>query len=117
MRSMQLNVEDDARHAFYEASLRALRYVEARSPSKRRFGADADAMWKSFRGHLSAADRIDILLRDADIEYGGAFGARVAFGLRGVAEDDAFGAEWVSLERADADALFRSVCGDAVPTD
>ncbi|NVL83835.1 hypothetical protein [Escherichia coli] len=63
--------------AFYEASLRKLRFVEARSPTKRRSGADADALWKSFKGHLTASDRLDLLLRDADIEHGGAFGARV----------------------------------------
>lgn len=103
--------------AFYEASLRALRFVEARSPTKRRFGPDADAMWKGFKGHLTAADRLDLLLRDADIEYAGAFGARVAFAMPGVAEDDAFGPEWKSLSGVDADALWRRVLADALPSD
>lgn len=102
---------------FYEASLRALRFLEARSPTKRRFGPEADALWKSFRGHLSAADRLDLLLRDADIQIPGAFGARVAFDLRGVSEDDAFGAEWTSLEGAAADALFRKVLAEPVGSD
>jgi hypothetical protein len=103
--------------AFYEASLRALRYVEARSPTGRRFGPDADAMWRSFRGHLTAADRIDLLLRDADVEYPGAFGARVAFGLRGVGDDDAFGSAWESLAPTDADALWRRTVAEPTPTD
>jgi hypothetical protein len=103
--------------AFYEASLRALRYVEARSPTRRRFGPDADAMWRTFRGHLTAADRIDLLLRDADVEYRGAFGARVAFGLRGVGEDDAFGSSWQHLGATDADTLWRRFLADPVATD
>ena len=103
--------------AFYEASLRALRYVEARSPTGRRFGADADAMWRTFRGHLTATDRIDLLLRDADAEYPGAFGARVAFALRGVGDDDAFGSSWEHPTPVDADALWRRVVGEPPPTD
>ena len=102
---------------FYEASLRALRYVEARSPTGRRFGSDSDAIWRTFRGHLTAADRIDILLRDADVEYPGAFGARVTFGLRGVGEDDAFGSSWQRLAPTDADALWRRILGEPPATD
>ena len=103
--------------AFYEASLRALRYVEARSPTGRRFGLDADAMWRTFRGHLTAADRIDLLLRDADVEYPGAFGARVTFSLRGVGEDDAFGSSWQRLAPTDADTLWRRLLAEPMTTD
>jgi hypothetical protein len=103
--------------AFYEASLRALRYVEARSSTGRRFGPDADAMWRTFRGHLTAADRIDLLLRDADVEYPGAFGARVAFSLRGVGEDDAFGSSWQRLPPTDADTLWRRFLAEPVAAD
>jgi hypothetical protein len=74
-------------------------------------------MWRTFRGHLSAADRIDLLLRDADVEYPGAFGARVTFGLRGVGEDDAFGSNWQGLVPTDADALWRRVLVEPAPTD
>jgi hypothetical protein len=102
---------------FYEASLRGLQYIEARSPTGRRFGPDADAMWRTFRGHLTAADRIDLLLRDADAEYPGAFGARVAFGLRGVGEDDAFGSSWQRLGPTDADALWRRSIAEPAPAD
>lgn len=102
---------------FYEASLRALRYVEARSPTGRRFGPDSDAMWRTFRGHLTAADRIDLLLRDADVEFPGAFGARVTFSLRGVGEDDAFGSSWQRLAPTEADALWRRLLAEPAPTD
>ncbi|MGD0678996.1 MAG: hypothetical protein ABSC94_26625 [Polyangiaceae bacterium] len=103
--------------AFYEASLRALRFVEARSPTLRRFGPDADARWRNFQGHLSAMDRLELLLRDADTEYPGAFGARVAFALRGLSEDDAFGPHWERLQPPEADALWRKVTAEPAPPD
>jgi hypothetical protein len=102
---------------FYEASLRALRFVEGRAPTGRRFGPDADARWRNFQGHLTAADRIDLLLRDADTEYPGAFGARAPFALRGISEDDAFGPRWERLPATDADALWRRVVAEPPPAD
>ena len=60
--------------AYYMAALAGLRYVEARRPTGRRFGAEADAKWSTFRGDLTAADRMDLLLRDADAEWPCAFG-------------------------------------------
>jgi hypothetical protein len=101
----------------YEASLRALRYVEARSPTGLRFGPDADALWRTFRGHLTASDRIDVLLRDADAEYPGSFGARVIFALRGVGEDDAFGPTWMHPAPTDADTLWRRIVSEPPPQD
>jgi hypothetical protein len=93
--------------SFYEASLQTLRFVEARTPTGRRFGPDADAMWRNFKGHLTTSDRIDLLLRDADTEFPGAFGARVVFDLAGVAEDEAFGPAWTSLGTEAADLWSR----------
>lgn len=101
--------------AFYAAALTSLRYVEHRTPTGRRFGEDADARWKSFRGHLTTADRIDLLLRDADVEFPGAFGARTTFALRGVAEDEPFGAEWSALDGATAEAVWRRHVRDEAP--
>ena len=95
------------RATYYLTALRLLRFAEARSPTGRRFGADADALWKDFAGGLKTSDRIDILLRDADTEWPEAFGARAVFGLRAVAEDDAFGAEWVSLEPVDGERVWK----------
>jgi hypothetical protein len=74
-------------------------------------------MWRTFRGHLTAADRVDLLLRDADAEYPGAFGARIAFGLRGVGDDDAFGSTWQRLTPTDADTLWRRIVGEPVPSE
>lgn len=94
--------------AFYLAALAGLRFVEARRPSGRRFGKEADARWNSFRGDLQTADRIDLFLRDADAEWPGAFAARGVFAESGVAEDEAFGARWVGLDPVDAEDVWRS---------
>lgn len=101
------------RHAYYRAALRGLRFVEARSPSGRRFGADADALWKGFAGRLDAADRIDLLLRDADTEWPGAFGARATFELGATAEDEPFGTDWASLDGHAAAKLWAEACAQA----
>jgi hypothetical protein len=37
------------RLAYYRSALRALQLVEARAPTGRRFGANADALWKGLR--------------------------------------------------------------------
>lgn len=93
--------------SYYLTALTALRFLDDRS-GQRRFGRDADARWHGFAGDdpadphrpdsrprvLLEADRIELLLRDADAQWPGAFGARVVFDLSEVAADDAFGAEW-----------------------
>jgi hypothetical protein len=94
--------------AYYRAGLALLKHVEARQPTTRRFGAEADALWSQFKGELTTLDRLEILLRDADGQWPGAFGARTVFALRGVAEDDAFGPEWKSISGVDAEQLWRS---------
>lgn len=58
-----------------------LQYVEQRRPTGRRFGADADARWSSFKGDLETVDRIELMMRDADAEYPASLGARVVYGL------------------------------------
>ncbi len=85
-----------------------LAMVETRRPTGRRFGAEAEARWSSFAGHLDARDRIDILVRDADLEWPGALGARRVFGLDGVADDDAFGAGWEGVAPAVASEVLRA---------
>jgi hypothetical protein len=110
---MRAEISSGERGAYYRAALRLLRFVEGRAPSGRRFGKDADALWKSFAGGLKTSDRIDILLRDADAAWPGAFGARAAFGLRAVAEDDAFGAQWVSLDPMEGEKVWRAATKEA----
>lgn len=100
--------------AYYRAALVALAHVERRTPTGRRFGPEADARWSSFRGDLTTADRIDLLLRDADAQWPSAFGARTVFaqtlfGQAAVAEDEAFGPEWRSLDPVEAEELWREV--------
>jgi hypothetical protein len=93
--------------SFYEAGLRVLAFVEGRRATGRRFGADADARWSAFRGALSASDRIDLLLRDADAEWPGALGGRAVFDIAGLADDEAFGPGWPSLDPVDAEEIWR----------
>lgn len=102
--------------AYYRAALQALRFVESRRATGRRFGAEADALWSSFRGDLGTSARIDVLLRDADTEWPGAFGARSVYDLGGVAEDEAFGAAWQPLDDVDAEALWRELRDQEPPS-
>src|SRR5690242_12221615 len=51
--------------SFYEAASLGLRALDARATRSRRFGPDADATWRAFRGELTDGDRLDLLLRDA----------------------------------------------------
>jgi hypothetical protein len=99
-------------HAYYAAALSALRFVEARQPTGRRFGPDADARWSSLRGELTTADRLDLLIRDADAQWPEAFGARTVFATRGVAEDEPFGASWEPMPAVDAERLWRAALGE-----
>lgn len=71
---------------YYEAALWALRFVESRRATKRRFGPEADATWAAFRGDFGISARIDLLLRDADAQWPGAFGARSVYDLAAVAQ-------------------------------
>ena len=103
--------------AYYATALVGLRYVEERRPTGRRFGAEADSRWGAFRGDLTTADRLDLLLRDADAEWPGAFGARSTFAEVAVAEDDAFGAQWGPLAPVAAEELWRTQLAAAAPKD
>lgn len=100
--------DPEQRAAYYRAAMSLLRFVEQRAPTQRRFGPEADALWRSFAGDLDRADRVDLLLRDADRQWGSAFGARTVFSLEGVHELDAFGADWPGLSASEAEALWRA---------
>ncbi|MCB9596965.1 MAG: hypothetical protein H6719_29855 [Sandaracinaceae bacterium] len=101
-------------HAYYESALAALRYVEHRAPTNRRFGADADLLWASFHGHLADVDRIELLVRDADAQWPGSLGARGVFALDG-AEDDAFGQDWSPLDSVRGAELWRDALATPAP--
>lgn len=94
--------------AYYRAALVALRSIEEKKPTGRRFDAEADARWAAFRGDLTTADRIDLLVRDANAQWPGAFGSRNVFARIAVAEDEAFGAGWPSLDAVDAEEVWRA---------
>lgn len=108
--------DGSSRARYYAAALRALRFIERAVPTTRRFGSEADARWAAFCGNLTTADRLDLLLRDADAHFPCAFGARHVFALRAAAEDEAFGAEWLPLDPVDADELWRGVLAEAPPS-
>jgi hypothetical protein len=101
-------VSTATKKAYYRGVLSALRFIEQRQPTGRRFGPDADARWSSFRGDLTTADRLDLLVRDADAQWPEAFGARTVFASRAVPEDEPFGAGWEPLEPVDAEELWRA---------
>jgi len=106
---------DGAGH-YVEGALRLLQYVEVRRPTGRRFGADADARWSSFRGDLETVDRIELMIRDADAEWPGGFGVRAVFAMQGVAEDEPFGSQWEGLDPVAAEELWRRVKAEPAPT-
>jgi hypothetical protein len=100
---------------YVEAALRLLQYVELRRPTGRRFGADADARWSSFRGDLETVDRIELMIRDADAEWPASFAARLVYALPGIPEDEPFGSQWESLDPVEAEELWRRVKAEPPP--
>lgn len=106
----------EGQRSYYAAALAALRFVEARRPTKRRFGPEADATWAAFRGDLGSSARIDLLLRDADAQWPGAFGARSPYALAALAGDEPFGAAWAPLDDVDAEELWRRGVAAPAPT-
>lgn len=98
----------EATRTYYEAALSALHYLEHKAPTGRRFGQDADLRWGAFKGHLQDVDRLELLVRDADAQWPGSMGARRVFNRKGVAEDDAFGTEWESLDAVAGAELWRA---------
>lgn len=101
---------------YTEGALKLLQYVESRRPTGRRFGPDADARWNSFRGDLMTVDRIELMIRDADAEWPGGFGARNVYGLQGVAEDEPFGSQWEGMDPVLAEELWRRLKSESPPT-
>jgi hypothetical protein len=105
----------DGTGRYIEGALRLLQFVEGRRPTGRRFGPDAEARWSGFRGDLETVDRIDLMIRDADAEWPASFGARLVYGLPGVAEDEPFGSPWQGLDPVAAEELWRKVKSETAP--
>ena len=103
--------------AFYAAAVAGLHLLDARERAPRRFGADADTRWASFRGALTDADRIDQLLRDAAVTWGAAFSPAEVFGLFGLAPDEPFGPDWKPVGNATARRFIKEGNPAATPTD
>jgi hypothetical protein len=101
----------EARSAFYRAAVLGLRALDARETTPRRFGPDAEARWAQFAGALGAADRIDILLRDAAGTWGAAFSPSECFGLFGLADDEPFGPDWEGIDSTGAKRLLTELSG------
>ncbi len=102
-------------HSYYRSALLALRHLDASRPTGRRFGPEADARWNAFRGHLTTADRIDLLIRDANAQWPEALGARTAFAFDAVSEDDPFGPDFPRLDPVDAEDLWRTLTPTSPP--
>ena len=103
---MTTSVSAQDRLAFYRAAVRGLRALDARERTPRRFGADAEARWMQFAGALGAGDRLDILLRDASGTWGAAFSPSECFDSFGLAADEPFGPDWISIDDHAAKSLL-----------
>jgi hypothetical protein len=73
---------------------------------KRRFGEDADARWKAFRGGLQDWHRLDILVRDAAVRSPAGFAPRIVFDLPALADDEPCGPDWPGPAPAETSALL-----------
>jgi hypothetical protein len=100
---------------FYKTALLGLRALEASERAARRFGAEADARWGALRGELRAADRLELLLRDAAGTQPAAFAPRLLFELPGLPADEPFGKEFRGADEAMAAELLRSAVDGAAP--
>lgn len=115
MSAAEHEMDQGAVRSYYHATLVVLHHLEARNPKGRRFGREADARWSTFKGELLTADRIDLLIRDANVEWRGAFAARTAFDLRTIAEEDPFGPSWPGLDTVAAEDLWRECQAATAP--
>lgn len=109
------HVSPSNRDAFYAAAVAGLRALDARDRAPRRFGADADTRWSSFKGALTDADRIDLLLRDSAVTWGAAFSPAEIFDLFGLAPDEPFGPDWQPLAGSTARRMLQDPGSSATP--
>jgi hypothetical protein len=96
----------DTTGAFYRAAHLGLRVLDGRGV-RRRFGAEADGRWQQFRGDMTNADRLDLLIKDAATIAPLAFAPRDVFALPGLSTEDPFGTQWPGARPGLGGALFR----------
>lgn len=88
--------------AFLRCAALGLHVLEARElavrgegpATGRRFGDEAEALWPQLLGRLSPLMRLELLLRDAAVEWGAGFSAAACFSLAHAPADEPFGAGW-----------------------
>lgn len=102
---------------YYRAALQLLRFIEQRTPTNRRFGAQADAAWKQFCGALKTTDRIQLMIADAHAQWPGSLGPSTVCNVPAVAADDAFGPDWEPLSGIEAEGLWRDLETSKAATD
>nr|MBK7069429.1 hypothetical protein [Deltaproteobacteria bacterium] len=100
--------------AFYRAAHLGLRVLDGRGV-RRRFGAEADGRWQQFRGDMTDADRLDLLIKDAATIAPLAFAPRDVFALPGLSTEDPFGTQWPGARPGLGGGLFRE--GADAPAD
>lgn len=110
-----MDITPEKRQKFYRAGVLGLRALQDRAFGAQRFTPDADARWKAFRGELTDADRVDLLLRDGAALHPVAFSAAAVFGLPDLAADEPFGPDWTSLPPSEAGVLLRDAMKAVVP--
>lgn len=99
---------ETARLSYFRTALSGLRFLEAREPTGRRFGEDADVLWRSYATRqISELDRLELLIRDADRQWRGAFGPRFVFDLPVGSDDEAFGPSWLRAAPVPVRDLWR----------
>jgi len=87
---------------FYQCAVLGLQWLDRADPRQRRFGADAEARWKSFHGEMDEAARLDFLCRDSAVSHPLAFAPRAIFDLHALSRDEPFGPEWPGASSAAA---------------
>lgn len=88
----------DTTARFYRCALAGLGVLVQHQQTRDPFSDDANALWSAARGHLTAADRVDLVLADAAVAWPVAFSTRDVFALEGLAEDAAFPRDWPGID-------------------
>jgi hypothetical protein len=96
---------------FYRAGALGLRALQDRGLSAERFGVEATARFRAFKGELRDNHRLDLALRDGAANHPLAFAARSVFAIPGLAADEPFGPDWVSLPQSKALPILRELDG------